>query len=117
MSSPFPKPPFPEQPQTMPGKSPLMDPPPDYGEDSYRGVKDPGHCRDLIARATEAFGLCHDQGRHPELHRRAGPDARQDHLLANHGERKRLFDAGFRADEACSAARSPAGVGGEQRNL
>jgi NAD(P)-dependent dehydrogenase (short-subunit alcohol dehydrogenase family) len=104
----------------MPGKSALMDPPPDYGEDSYRGagrlkdkkavitggdsgigravalafaregadilvsyynehedaketqrlvesagrrcllvsgdIKDAGHCRDLIARAAEAFG-------------------------------------------------------------
>jgi NAD(P)-dependent dehydrogenase (short-subunit alcohol dehydrogenase family) len=37
MSMQFPKPPFPEQPQPMPGKSSLMDPPPDYGEDSYQG--------------------------------------------------------------------------------
>src|SRR5258708_30600128 len=38
MSSPFPKPPFPEQQQSMPGKSDLMDPPPDYGEESYGGA-------------------------------------------------------------------------------
>src|SRR6201985_2379707 len=37
MSSPFPTPPFPEQQQPMPGSSAAMDPPPDYGEDSYRG--------------------------------------------------------------------------------
>ena len=33
----FPKPPFPEQRQSMPGHSAAMDPPPDYGEDSYKG--------------------------------------------------------------------------------
>jgi NAD(P)-dependent dehydrogenase (short-subunit alcohol dehydrogenase family) len=33
----FPKPPFPEQQQPMPGLSDQMDPVPDYGEDSYRG--------------------------------------------------------------------------------
>jgi hypothetical protein len=38
MSSRMPKPPFPEQQQPMPGKSALMDPPPDYGEESYRGA-------------------------------------------------------------------------------
>lgn len=37
MTSPFPKPPFPDQHQPMPGKSDAMDPPPDYGEESYKG--------------------------------------------------------------------------------
>jgi NAD(P)-dependent dehydrogenase (short-subunit alcohol dehydrogenase family) len=33
----FPKPPFPDQKQPMPGSSAAMDPKPDYGEDSYEG--------------------------------------------------------------------------------
>jgi NAD(P)-dependent dehydrogenase (short-subunit alcohol dehydrogenase family) len=33
----FPKPPFPDQKQPMPGSSAAMDPQPDYGEDSYKG--------------------------------------------------------------------------------
>lgn len=33
----YPKPPFPAQPQTLPGSSEAMDPKPDYGEDSYEG--------------------------------------------------------------------------------
>jgi NAD(P)-dependent dehydrogenase (short-subunit alcohol dehydrogenase family) len=37
MSADFPKPPFPEQQQPMPGSNAAMDPPPDYGEASYRG--------------------------------------------------------------------------------
>ena len=37
MTEPFPKPPFPDQQQPIPGKSDAMDPVPDYGEDSYRG--------------------------------------------------------------------------------
>jgi NAD(P)-dependent dehydrogenase (short-subunit alcohol dehydrogenase family) len=32
-----PAPPFPDQPQPIPGDSDAMDPPPDYGEDSYKG--------------------------------------------------------------------------------
>ncbi|HZZ15964.1 MAG TPA: SDR family oxidoreductase [Candidatus Sulfotelmatobacter sp.] len=120
MATQFPKPPFPEQRQPMPGRNAAMDPPPDYGEDSYKGsarlankkavitgadsgigravalafaregadilvsyydehedaretqrliesagqkcvlisgdIKDAGHCRDLIAKAAEAFG-------------------------------------------------------------
>jgi NAD(P)-dependent dehydrogenase (short-subunit alcohol dehydrogenase family) len=32
-----PKPPFPAQKQPMPGSEEAMDPPPDYGEDSYKG--------------------------------------------------------------------------------
>jgi NAD(P)-dependent dehydrogenase (short-subunit alcohol dehydrogenase family) len=37
MSQDFPRPPFPDQKQPMPGSSAAMDPQPDYGEDSYRG--------------------------------------------------------------------------------
>jgi NAD(P)-dependent dehydrogenase (short-subunit alcohol dehydrogenase family) len=37
MSQDFPKPPFPDQKQPMPGSSAAMDPQPDYGEDSYKG--------------------------------------------------------------------------------
>jgi NAD(P)-dependent dehydrogenase (short-subunit alcohol dehydrogenase family) len=33
----YPKPPFPHQPQTLPGSSRQMEPTPDYGEDSYEG--------------------------------------------------------------------------------
>lgn len=33
----YPKPPFPSQPQTLPGSSELMDPQPDYGEETYEG--------------------------------------------------------------------------------
>jgi NAD(P)-dependent dehydrogenase (short-subunit alcohol dehydrogenase family) len=34
---PYPKPPFPHQPQSLPGSSEAMDPKPDYGEDTYEG--------------------------------------------------------------------------------
>src|SRR3954453_21227031 len=37
MANDFPKPPFPDQRQPMPGSSAAMDPPPDYGEDTYKG--------------------------------------------------------------------------------
>ena len=37
MANDFPKPPFPEQQQPMPGSSAAMDPQPDHGESSYRG--------------------------------------------------------------------------------
>jgi NAD(P)-dependent dehydrogenase (short-subunit alcohol dehydrogenase family) len=37
MNQNFPKPPFPDQRQPMPGSSAAMDPQPDYGEGSYRG--------------------------------------------------------------------------------
>ncbi len=37
MSSKPPKPPFPDQTQPMPGSSAAMDPPPDYGETTYKG--------------------------------------------------------------------------------
>ncbi len=34
---PYPKPPFPHQPQSLPGSSDKMDPQPDYGEETYEG--------------------------------------------------------------------------------
>jgi NAD(P)-dependent dehydrogenase (short-subunit alcohol dehydrogenase family) len=34
---PYPKPPFPHQPQSVPGSSDAMDPKPDYGEETYKG--------------------------------------------------------------------------------
>jgi NAD(P)-dependent dehydrogenase (short-subunit alcohol dehydrogenase family) len=37
MSRSYPKPPFPDQPQSMPGKSGAMNPQPDYGETTYKG--------------------------------------------------------------------------------
>ncbi len=37
MATQFPTPPFPDQRQPMPGHSAQMDPPPDHGEDSYKG--------------------------------------------------------------------------------
>jgi NAD(P)-dependent dehydrogenase (short-subunit alcohol dehydrogenase family) len=37
MADDLPKPPFPDQPQPMPGSSEAMNPRPDHGEDSYRG--------------------------------------------------------------------------------
>jgi hypothetical protein len=37
MATQFPHPPFQEQRQPMPGRSAAMDPPPDYGEESYKG--------------------------------------------------------------------------------
>jgi NAD(P)-dependent dehydrogenase (short-subunit alcohol dehydrogenase family) len=37
MDTEFPRPPFPQQQQPMPGSSAAMDPQPDYGEESYKG--------------------------------------------------------------------------------
>jgi NAD(P)-dependent dehydrogenase (short-subunit alcohol dehydrogenase family) len=37
MADDFPKPPFPDQKQPMPGSSAAMEPQPDYGEESYKG--------------------------------------------------------------------------------
>lgn len=39
MAEDFPKPPFPDQQQPLPGSSDAMDPIPDYGEDTYRGAQ------------------------------------------------------------------------------
>ena len=52
----FPMPPFPKQQQPTPGSSAAMDPPPDYGEQSYRGS---GRLRDkkvLITGADSGIG-------------------------------------------------------------
>ena len=52
----FPKPPFPEQQQPVPGSSAAMDPKPDYGEKSYRGS---GRLRDkkvLITGGNSGIG-------------------------------------------------------------
>ena len=38
MSENFPKPPFPDQPQDMPGSTEAMQPRPDHGEESYKGA-------------------------------------------------------------------------------
>src|SRR5436305_14147799 len=46
-----PKPPFPEQKQTMPGSEEAMEPKPDYGEDSYKGS---GKLKDKKAVITGA---------------------------------------------------------------
>jgi NAD(P)-dependent dehydrogenase (short-subunit alcohol dehydrogenase family) len=46
-----PKPPFPKQEQSHPGKESQMDPRPDYGESSYRGF---GRLRDKVALVTGA---------------------------------------------------------------
>ena len=54
MSSRFPKPPFPEQQQPMPGKSAMMDPPPDYGEESYGALRDSGTRRPSLRAPTAA---------------------------------------------------------------
>jgi NAD(P)-dependent dehydrogenase (short-subunit alcohol dehydrogenase family) len=51
MGSDKPKPPFAEQKQPMPGSEAAMDPPPDYGEDSYKGS---GRLQDKKAVITGA---------------------------------------------------------------
>ena len=45
----YPKPPFPHQPQPVPGSSEAMDPKPDYGEDTYEGSN---RLRDKVALIT-----------------------------------------------------------------
>lgn len=45
----YPKPPFPDQPQPMPGKTKRMDPTPDHGEESYEGS---GKLEDRVAIIT-----------------------------------------------------------------
>lgn len=47
----FPRPPFPPQAQTLPGSSAVMDPQPDYGEQSYQGS---ARLKDRIAVITGA---------------------------------------------------------------
>ena len=49
MSDRYPKPPYPDQKQPMPGSTEKMDPRPDHGEDSYKGS---GRLKDLRAVIT-----------------------------------------------------------------
>jgi len=56
MSTPSPSPPFPEQHQPMPGSSAAMTPPPDYGEDSYRGNGRLADKKALITGADSGIG-------------------------------------------------------------
>jgi NAD(P)-dependent dehydrogenase (short-subunit alcohol dehydrogenase family) len=51
-----PKPPFPGQKQPMPGSSAAMDPPPDYGEDSYRGSGRLADKKAVITGADSGIG-------------------------------------------------------------
>ncbi len=51
MNDQFPRPPFEAQQQKMPGASEAMNPPPDYGEDSYRGS---GRLQNKVALITGA---------------------------------------------------------------
>jgi NAD(P)-dependent dehydrogenase (short-subunit alcohol dehydrogenase family) len=52
----FPTPPFPEQRQPMPGHSAEMDPPPDYGEDSYKGSGRLANKKAVITGADSGIG-------------------------------------------------------------
>lgn len=56
MSVQFPKPPFKGQKQPMPGKSADMDPPPDYGEDTYRGSGRLADKKAVITGADSGIG-------------------------------------------------------------
>ncbi len=56
MSTDFPKPPFREQKQPMPGKSADMDPPPDYGERSYKGSGRLAEKKAVITGADSGIG-------------------------------------------------------------
>lgn len=51
-----PKPPFPAQPQPIPGSSAKMDPVPDYGEDSYKGSGRLAGKKALITGADSGIG-------------------------------------------------------------
>jgi NAD(P)-dependent dehydrogenase (short-subunit alcohol dehydrogenase family) len=52
----FPKPPFPKQPQSLPGSSRAMKPEPDYGEDSYKGANRLTDKKALITGADSGIG-------------------------------------------------------------
>jgi len=52
----YPRPPFPNQQQPMPGKSAAMDPQPDYGESSYRGSNRLQGKKALITGADSGIG-------------------------------------------------------------
>lgn len=52
----FPKPPFPKQPQSLPGSSRAMNPQPDHGEDSYKGANRLTDKKALITGADSGIG-------------------------------------------------------------
>ncbi|EAQ03283.1 putative oxidoreductase protein [Pseudooceanicola batsensis HTCC2597] len=52
----YPKPPFPEQPQPLPGQTDRMDPRPDHGEESYRGSGKLEGMAALITGADSGIG-------------------------------------------------------------
>ncbi|KKC24639.1 SDR family oxidoreductase [Sphingomonas sp. SRS2] len=52
----YPKPPFPDQPQSMPGTTARMDPAPDHGERSYRGSGRLAGKRALITGGDSGIG-------------------------------------------------------------
>ncbi|HLJ70432.1 MAG TPA: SDR family oxidoreductase [Roseiarcus sp.] len=56
MNKPFPKPPFSEQQQRVPGHSAKMNPQPDYGEDTYRGAGKLKDKKTLITGADSGIG-------------------------------------------------------------
>jgi NAD(P)-dependent dehydrogenase (short-subunit alcohol dehydrogenase family) len=56
MNKPFPKPPFAEQQQPVPGQSAKMNPQPDYGEDTYRGAGKLKDKKTIITGADSGIG-------------------------------------------------------------
>ena len=52
----YPKPPFPRQPQPVPGEAREMDPKPDHGEDSYQGSGKLKGRKALITGADSGIG-------------------------------------------------------------
>jgi NAD(P)-dependent dehydrogenase (short-subunit alcohol dehydrogenase family) len=56
MANNFPKPPFPDQQQPMPGRSAAMDPQPDYGEESYKGSGRLADKKAVITGADSGIG-------------------------------------------------------------
>jgi hypothetical protein len=52
----FAKPPFPDQQQSMPGSSAAMDPPPDYGEATYKGSGRLAGKKSIITGADSGIG-------------------------------------------------------------
>jgi NAD(P)-dependent dehydrogenase (short-subunit alcohol dehydrogenase family) len=56
MNAQFPRPPFSDQQQPMPGKSSAMDPPPDYGENTYKGSGRLADKKAVITGADSGIG-------------------------------------------------------------
>src|SRR5215213_1951367 len=52
----FAKPPLPDQQQSMPGSSAAMDPPPDYGEATYKGSGRLAGKKSIITGADSGIG-------------------------------------------------------------